>query len=236
MMAMIYPTILALTGGASIVILLTFVIPKFSVIFKEIGGSLPVSTQLIMSLSNGLRDTWFIIFPAVVALLVWIKLYINTENGRFRWDGFKMKVLGDIVRKLETARFCRTLGTLMNSGVPFLQALNNSTDVIGNRIIADAVKGVYQDVKEGKGVAVPFSDAKVFPPLAISMIKVGEETGQLDTMLLKVATAYEKSLRDSVKKFMGVLEPGMILIMGLIIGFIVISMLLAIFSITELPV
>lgn len=236
LMAMIYPVILALTGGASIVILLTFVIPKFSVIFQEIGGSLPLATQLILSVSNGLRATWYILFPAVIVLAVWIKIYINSEKGRHQWDRVKMKVVGDIVRKLETARFCRTLGTLMNSGVPFLQALNNSTDIIGNQIVADAVRRVAKDVKEGKGLAVPFSEAKVFPPLAVSMIKVGEETGQLQTMLLKVAATYEKSLRDSIKKFMGVLEPGMILIMGLVIGFIVISILMAIFSITDLPV
>jgi len=236
LMAMIYPVILALTGGASIVILLTFVIPKFSVIFQEIGGSLPLATQLILSVSNGLRATWYILFPAVIVLAVWIKIYINSEKGRHQWDRVKMKVVGDIVRKLETARFCRTLGTLMNSGVPFLQALNNSTEIIGNQIVADAVRRVAKDVKEGKGLAVPFSEAKVFPPLAVSMIKVGEETGQLQTMLLKVAATYEKSLRDSIKKFMGVLEPGMILIMGLVIGFIVISILMAIFSITDLPV
>ena len=236
LMAMIYPVILALTGGASIVILLTFVIPKFSVIFQEIGGSLPLATQLILSVSNGLRATWYILFPVVIVLAVWIKIYINSEKGRHQWDRVKMKVVGDIVRKLETARFCRTLGTLMNSGVPFLQALNNSTEIIGNQIVADAVRRVAKDVKEGKGLAVPFSEAKVFPPLAVSMIKVGEETGQLQTMLLKVAATYEKSLRDSIKKFMGVLEPGMILIMGLVIGFIVISILMAIFSITDLPV
>jgi general secretion pathway protein F len=121
------------------------------------------------------------------------------------------------------------------SGVPFLQALQNSKDVIGNRVVASAIGAVARDVKEGKGIAVPLTEAKVFPQLALSMIKVGEETGQLDTMLLKVATTYEKSLKDSVKRFMGLLEPAIILTMGLVIAFIVVSMLVAIFGILELP-
>jgi len=143
--------------------------------------------------------------------------------------------MGDIIKKLETARFCRTLGTLLKSGVPILQAMNNARDVISNKVIAAAIDAVSAGAKEGKGIAVPLADTKVFPPLALSMIKVGEETGQLDAMLMKIATTYEKSLNVAIKRFVNLLEPAMILIMGLIIGFIVVAMLLAIFSITELP-
>ena len=139
------------------------------------------------------------------------------------------------MRKLETARFCRTLGTLIKSGVPFLQALNNAKEVIGNRIIADSINAVTKNVREGKGVAGPLIEANVLPQLALSMIKVGEETGQLDIMLLKVATTYEKSLKEAVKRFMSLMEPFIILAMGLVIAFIVISMLVAIFSILDLP-
>ena len=128
-----------------------------------------------------------------------------------------------------------TVGTLLKSGVPLLQALNNSKDVISNQAIASTINAVSKGAKEGKGIAAPLAKAKVFPPLALSMIKVGEETGQLDDMLLKVATTYEKSLRMAIKRFVGLLEPAMILGMALVIGFIVISMLMAIFSITELP-
>jgi general secretion pathway protein F len=143
--------------------------------------------------------------------------------------------MGEIIRKLETARFCRTLGTLLKSGVPLLQALNNARDVINNRVIASAIDSVSAGAKEGKGIAVPLANTNVFPQLALSMIKVGEETGQLDSMLMKVAQTYEKSLNNAIKKFVSLLEPVMILTMGMIIGFIVIAMLLAIFSITELP-
>jgi general secretion pathway protein F len=152
-----------------------------------------------------------------------------------RWDALKLRLMGEVITKLETARFCRTLGTLLRSGVPLLQALKNSQDVLSNQVIASALNRVSKEVKEGKGIALPLSGAQVLPPLALSMIKVGEETGQLDSMLIKVATTYEKSLRLAVKRFIGFLEPALILGMGLIIGFIVLSMLLAIFSITELP-
>ena len=233
--AMVYPLILTVTGGISIIILLTFVIPRFSAIFKEIGGSLPLSTQIILTMSQALRSWWWVLFPVAVLVLAALKLYAGTEQGALRWDELKLRVLGDVVRKLETARFCRTLGTLLKSGVPFLQALGNAKDVIGNRIIAGSVESIARNVREGRGIAGPLMESGVFPQLALSMIKVGEETGQLDAMLLKVAAAYEKALRDAVKRFMSLLEPAIILGMGIIIAFIVVSMLMAVFSILELP-
>lgn len=233
--AMVYPLILTLTGGISIVILLTFVIPRFSSIFSEIGGDLPVSTQVILTISQALRSYWWIVFPMIIAAFALVKFYAGTQKGAYKWDELKLKLLGDVIRKLETARFCRTLGTLLRSGVPFLQALTNAKDVIGNRIVAGSVGAVIKNVREGKGIAGPLIEADAFPQLALSMIKVGEETGQLDTMLLKVAATYEKGLRDAVKRFMSLLEPAIILAMGIIIAFIVVSMLMAVFSILELP-
>jgi len=233
--AMIYPVILGVTGSISIIILLTFVIPRFSILFKEMGGSLPASTQMILCFSAFLRDFWWILLPAGACGIFALWRFVRTERGAAVWDGLKFRFLGDVVGKLETARFCRTMGTLIKSGVPFLQALQNSKDVVGNRVVASAIAAVAKDVKKGEGIAVPLSEAKVFPQLALSMIKVGEETGQLDAMLLKVATTYEKSLKDSVKRFMGLLEPAIILTMGLVIAFIVVSMLVAIFGILELP-
>ncbi|OPY02987.1 MAG: putative type II secretion system protein F [Syntrophorhabdus sp. PtaB.Bin047] len=233
--AMVYPLILTVTGGMSIVILLTFVIPRFSAIFKEIGGSLPLSTQIILTVSQVLRSWWWVLFPVAAVVLVFLRIYAGTDQGALRWDELKLRLLGDVVRKLETARFCRTLGTLLKSGVPFLQALGNAKDVIGNRIMAGSVESITKNVREGRGIAGPLMEAGVFPQLALSMIKVGEETGQLDSMLLKVAATYEKALRDAVKRFMSLLEPAIILGMGIIIAFIVVSMLMAVFSILELP-
>jgi general secretion pathway protein F len=235
MSVMIYPAILLFTGGLSIIILLTYVLPKFSVIFAEIGGSLPLPTTILLAFSNTLKTYWWMAASAVFVLWIIFRNYVRSDTGRYKWDAVKLKLMGDVIRKLETARFCRTLGTLLKSGVPLLQALNNSKDVISNHVISSAIDTVSTGAKEGKGIAVPLANTNAFPPLALSMIKVGEETGQLDTMLIKVAYTYEKSLSVAIKRFVNLIEPIMILAMGLIIGFIVISMLLAIFSITELP-
>lgn len=232
---MIYPTILVITSGLSIIVLLTYVLPKFSVIFDELGSSIPLPTQIVLAMSNALKSYWWIIVLGTIGGWVIFKQYTKSSAGRYKWDIFKLRITGEIIRKLETARFCRTLGTLLKSGVPLLQALNNARDVISNQVIASSIEGVSEGVKQGKGIALPLSNADVFPPLAISMIKVGEETGQLDTMLMRVAVTYEKSLNTAIKRFISLLEPVMIVSMGLIIGFIVFSMLMAIFSITELP-
>ena len=232
---MIYPAILIATSGLSIAVLLIYVLPKFSVIFAELGGALPVPTQVLLAFSNALKNYWWIAGAFCLAGWLMIKNYRRTEAGRYNWDKFKLRLMGDVIRKLETARFCRTLGTLLKSGVPLLQALANAKDVISNQVIATAIDRVSAGAKEGKGIAIPLSDTNVFPPLALSMIKVGEETGQLDTMLLKVASTYEKSLNIAIKRFVSLLEPVMILTMGLIIAAIVISILMAIFSIIELP-
>jgi general secretion pathway protein F len=233
---MIYPTILLTTGSLSIIILLTYVLPKFSVIFDELGGTLPLPTRILLFVSNLLKTYWWIMAAIIVVMFLLFRSYIKSPSGRFKWDSFKLSLFGDLVRKLETARFCRTLGTLLKSGVPLIQALNNSKDVIGNQVIASTIDTVTAGAKEGKGITIPLTETNAFPPLALSMIKVGEETGQLDNMLLKVATTYEKSLNITIKRFVSLLEPVMILTMGLIIGFIVISILIAIFSITELPI
>jgi general secretion pathway protein F len=233
--AMIYPAILIVAGSVSIIILLTYVLPKFSLIFAELGASLPLATKVILTFSNGLKSYWWALLLSLIGGWTVFKSFLKSDTGKYRWDAFKLKLLGEVIQKLETARFCRTLGTLLKSGVPLLQALTNSKDVISNRVIASAIDGVLKGAKEGKGIAVPLSDSHVFPPLALSMIKVGEETGQLDSMLIKVASTYEKSLRVAIKRFVSLFEPAVILGMGLIIGFIVISMLMAIFSMTELP-
>ena len=234
--AMIYPVILLFTGGASIVVLLTWVLPKFSVIFSEMHTQLPASTRMIIGFSEAIASYWWILLACAAGGWVVFRNYVKTPAGRLQWDSFKLKLMGDVIRKIETARFARTLGTLLRSGVPLLQALHNSKDIINNQVIASAIDTVSRGAKEGKGIAAPLAAANVLPALALSMIKVGEETGQLDTMLLKVAVTYEKSLRIAIKRFVSLMEPAMILGMGLIIGFIVLSMLMAIFSITNLPV
>ena len=233
--AMIYPTILVATGGVSIILLLTFVLPRFSVIFAELGSALPLSTQILLSASELLKSYGWLFLLLLIAAGFALRSYVATVTGRRLWDGLKLRLMDDVIRKLETARFCRTLGTMLAGGVPLLEALNNAREVIGNRVIAEAIEAVSTGAKEGRGISNPLSQAGVFPPLALSMIRVGEETGTLDEMLIRVAVSYEKSLKEAVKRFMSLLEPVMILAMGLIIGFIVISMLLAVFSISDIP-
>jgi general secretion pathway protein F len=234
--AMIYPAILLLTGCLSIAILLTFVLPRFSAIFSEMGRALPQPTVILIAVSDFLREYWWILLAFLIFAGLFFKQYARSVKGRRRIDYVKLKLLGDIIRKLETARFCRTLGTLLRSGVSLLHALSNAKDVMGNSVMGSAIDGVIQNAREGRGIGGPISAAQIFPLLAVSMIQVGEETGQLDVMLLKVASTYEESLRNSVKRFISLIEPLLILAMGLVIGFIVIAMLMAIFSITDFPV
>ncbi|MBF0538171.1 MAG: type II secretion system F family protein [Nitrospirae bacterium] len=233
--AMIYPIILMLSGGASVIVLMTYVIPKFSVIFEDLGQTLPLPTQILLKLSDLLISYWWVLVIAIVVVVFLFRWYISSPEGRNSWDAFLLKVFKDIVVKLETSRFCRTLGTLLKSGVPLLEALRNVKDVVSNVVIRQAIDGVIKGAKEGQGITGPIVASNVFPSLAISMIKVGEESGHLDTMLLKVADTYEKALKTTVRRFISIVEPAMILVMGVVVGFIVMSMLMAIFSINEMP-
>lgn len=233
--ALLYPAILVVTGIVSIIVLVTFVLPKFSDIFIDMGTSLPLSTQMLVGFSNLLLSTWWVLL--LIVFIGWFALhnYLKTDRGRYAWDELKLKLMGDIILKLETARFCRTLGALLHSGVPLLKAVRNATDIVSNFAVSSKLNKISSGIKEGKGIARPLSDARIFPQLALSMIKVGEETGQLDTMLMKIADTYEKSLKVSVKRFVSILEPVLILGMGLLTGFIVVSMLMAVFSIMDIP-
>ena len=235
--ALVYPLFLVFVGGASIIILLTFVIPKFSVIFSDMGQAIPFSTRFLLDLSEVLRTYWWVMLGGLVAIFLFLRRYFSTRAGRLRLDRNKLSfpVVGGLVRKIEVARFARTLGTLTKSGVPILQALVLVKDIIGNRVIAKSMEEVYDKVKEGDKLSKPLSDSGIFPSLAIQMITVGEETGRLDGMLLRVAENYEKMVKDTVKRFISLLEPAMILAMGLVVGFVVISMLMAIFSMNEMP-
>jgi general secretion pathway protein F len=234
--AMIYPTILLVASGLVIIFFMTFVLPKFSLIFEELGSRIPLPTQIVLSFSNALKSYWWVILIGCIGGWILFKQYTKSEAGRYKWDAFKLKLLGEVIKKLETARFCRTLGTLLKSGVPLLQALHNSRDVISNLVIASSIDAVSEGAKQGKGIALPLSNANVFPPLALSMIKVGEETGQLDEMLIKVAITYEKSLTTTIKRVMSLIEPVLIVSIAVIIGFIVLSMYMAIMSVAELPI
>ncbi len=235
--AMVYPLFLVLVGGVSITILLTFVIPKFSIIFSDLGAGIPMSTQVLLNFSHFIRYYWWAILGVIGLIFYSYRKYCRTPEGRFKIDKIKirMPVVGELVKKIETARFSRTLGTLIRSGVPILQSLTLVKDIIGNQVVASRMDEIREKVQKGDRLSKPLASTGFFPSLAIQMITVGEETGKLDEMLLKVAENYEKVVRAMVKRFISFLEPAMILVMGLLVGFIVISMLMAIFSINEIP-
>jgi general secretion pathway protein F len=235
--ALIYPIILTLVSGAAVAIILIFVIPKFKLIFMDMGQTLPVLTQFVLGFSQGIIDYWWLILGILVVFYYFFKRYINTAKGRWKWDRMKlnMPILGDLVQKIEIARFTRTLGTLIQSGVPILQAMNIVKDIVGNTVVSKAIGNAQSSIKEGEKISEPLKQSGVFPPLAVHMIDVGEETGQLENMLFKVADTFEVEVRTAVKRLVGLLEPALILLMGFIVGLLVISMLIAIFSLNEMP-
>lgn len=235
--AMVYPLFLVFVGGISIIIMLAFVVPKFAIIFSDLGQAMPLSTQLLLGISHGLRDYWWLIIAVIGTIVYLSKRYVQTPTGRLKTDRMKVNspVIGTLVKSVEAARFTRTLGTLINSGVPILQALRLVQEIITNQLIAGELETVYHRVKEGDNLSAPLFQADIFPPLAVQMISVGEQTGKLDQMLLRVAENYEKTVRNMIKRFVNLLEPVMILAMGLMVGFIVISMLMAVFSMNEVP-
>lgn len=235
--ALVYPIFLVFVGGVSIIILMTFVIPKFSMIFSDMGQAVPLSTRILLGASEGIRRYWWAILLLVAGAVYYLRRYAATPSGKLKLDQRKLKVpvVGDFVKKMEVARFARTLGTLVQSGVPILQAILLVKEIIANKVIANSLQVVYERVKEGDRLSKPLADTGMFPPLAIQMITVGEETGRLDAMLLRVAENYEKIVKNTIQRFVSFLEPAMILFMGLVVGFIVISMLLAIFSMNDIP-
>ena len=234
---MIYPLILMIVSGASIGILVTFVIPRFATIFSDMGQAIPLPTQIILTFSQFVRGFWWVGLGMVAAIYFGLKAYTRDEERRWRWDQFKLRwvVVGDLIKKVEVARFARTLGTLLQSGVSILPAFNLVKEISQNQAISRSISHVHDRLREGKGISKSLEETAVFPPLAVHMIGVGEETGKIDEMLIKVAESYEVSVRMAVRRFVSLLEPMILLIMGGVVGFIVLSILLAITSITEMP-
>jgi general secretion pathway protein F len=234
--ALIYPILLTGVGAASIGILLYFVIPKFASIFEEMGAAIPPATMVMLWLSKMTRTYWWVALGSILTAIVVIRYTIGTPWGRRAWDAIKLKlpVLGTTVLKMEMARFARTLGTLLASAVPLIAGVRIVQDIANNRIVAEGISKIADGAKRGEGVSRPMREAGVFPGLAIHLVEVGEETGRLDTMLLQVADVYEKDVKTSIKALTSVFEPAIILVMGIIVGTVVLSMLMAIFSINEI--
>jgi general secretion pathway protein F len=235
--AMYYPLFLLIVAGVSIILLVTFMIPRFARIFSDMGQAIPLPTQIILSFSQLVRNDWWVGLGIVLLAYFGFKIYTQPEERKLKWDGFKLRwtFLGDLIKKVEVARFSRTLGTLLQSGVSILPALNLVKEISQNRAISRSIGHIHDQLREGKGISGSMEETGLFPPLAVNMIGVGEETGRVDEMLIKVAEAYEENVQNTIKRSVSLLGPGIILIMGIVIGFIVLSMLLTVSTLTEIP-
>ena len=234
--AMIYPIMLMVLAGGSLVLLLVYVIPQFTPIFEELGGDLPLITKIVLAAGGILRNFWWgLIGLTIIAVTLFRRMLADPEK-RLNWDTrvLGMRWVGDLVSKMEIARLTRTLGTLLNNGVPLLSALSIARNVMTNSLLRKSVEATTQEVKTGGGLAHNLAETGHFPKLALQMVSVGEETGQLDVMLLKVADTYDKEVRNTIDRLLAVFTPVVTMLMAVKIGTIVMSVLMAIMGINEL--
>jgi general secretion pathway protein F len=235
--AMYYPIVMLFMGTAVIFLLMTFVVPKITGIFADMHQTLPMVTTILVMVSNFLKSFWWLILILLAVSIAALKyMKDGTETGRRIWDNAKLKIplFGQINRKIAIARFCRTLSTLLQSGVPLLSAMDIVRNIVNNIIIGEAIRQAAKDIEEGKGLSGPLSQSGMFPPLVTEMIAVGEQSGTLEKMLNRIATAYENESQANIMIMTSLLEPIMILVMGLVVGFIVVSILLPIFEMNQL--
>ena len=233
--AAVYPLFVVLASSGIVSFLLARVVPVFAEIFADMGATLPGPTQLLIDIADFMKMKWWILLLMINSTLIAIKLLMKIPPIRNTVDFLSLKIplLGDLITKVAVARFARTLGTLLNSGVPILQALKITKEVIANHTIQKAVQKVHDSIKEGETIAAPLDESKVFPAMVVNMIDVGEETGSLDTMLNKVADIYDGEVEAAVEAMLSLMEPVIILVLGGIIGFIVVALYLPIFSLGD---
>lgn len=231
-----YPILMMFVGGGVLTFLLTYVIPKVTKIFQNYKKELPLPTKILITTSNLLKDNWFLVLVVLILTAYFIKRYINTEKGRERLDRLTLSlpVIGKLSQKIIIARFTRTLSTLLKSGIPLLTSMGIVKNIVNNVIVADAIKDASLSVREGESIADTLKSTGMFPPLVTRMIAVGEKTGELENMLEKVADSYENEVEAMVLGLTSVIEPIMILIMGGVVAFIVISILLPIFELNQI--
>lgn len=230
--AMIYPSVVVGAAGIVSTILLVFVIPTFGEMFADFGAALPVPTQIVINLSNFMCANWHLIFGGLYGSYHFTKKFMATERGKEVCHPIflKMPVFGDIIRKVAVSRFTRTMSTMLNSGVPIIDALTICAKTAGNKVVEREINSVRQSISEGKTLADPLQNSSVFPPMVVQMINVGEATGALDAMLGKIADFYEAEVENAVTGMKQLIEPIMILVLGTLIGGLVIAMYLPIFK------
>ncbi|MDX6658134.1 MAG: type pilus assembly protein PilC [Solirubrobacteraceae bacterium] len=234
--AMTYPIVVLTFAGGVLLAMVAFLVPVFIGVFKQFGGDLPAITKVTVAMSNALTNYWYALILCTVGAVIGFKKWKTSAWGRPQWDRFRLRIpmkIGDIVQKIALARWSRTLSALVAAGVPLLQALDITGKTAGNDVIDQAMRGVIENVKSGGTIAEPLKDSPAFPTMVSHMISVGEETGSLDTMLAKIADFYEDQVDAAVKALTSILEPVMIILVGGIVGFIVISMYMPLFKVYD---
>ncbi len=233
--ALTYPLLLLCITLAVAIFLVTYVLPKFVIVFEDIGASIPLSTQILFNLSAFVNLYWYVFLLALLGFFVFFEFWISTRKGRFQFDRIKLKmpIIGDLIRKTTVSQFAQTLSILVSGGIPILTSLEVVTDTIGNTAVARILKDISATVSGGQSIAQPLGESKVFPEMVVNMVMVGEETGALDKMLVKIADFYNKEVDAAIKTFTKLLEPLLIVFMAALIGFIAISIFLPMAEIME---
>ena len=235
--AMLYPTMVLIFATLVLIGMLMFLVPVFVKIFAQLGGQLPTLTQYVVHASNLIRGDWYILFPLLGATIWGVRRYKRTEQGRQLWDRIKLRLpmkIGDVVLKVTMARFSRTLSTLVAAGVDIIKALEITGQTAGNWVIEDALAGVRARVHEGVPIAQPLIENDIFPPMVSQMVKIGEETGELEKMLGKIADFYEDEVDAAIQSLTSIVEPIMMILVGLMVGVIIIAMYLPMFKMLSL--
>jgi len=234
--ALIYPAFVLAVALVILTLLMVFVVPTFSEMFADLGGDLPVPTKILMLTSSAMRNSWYWIILALVGLGFGYRAFVRHPKNKLLVDSVKLRlpVVGILMQQVAVAHFSRTLGTLLKSGVPILAALEAVRDTVGNDVIAQATMRIHDSIKEGEDVSKQMEASGAFPPLVVRMVSVGEESGELDTMLLQIANDYEEEVDIAVSGLTSLLEPILIVFMGLVVGFIVVAMFLPLFTLAKL--
>ncbi|MEI7868636.1 MAG: type II secretion system F family protein [Candidatus Methylumidiphilus sp.] len=234
--AMIYPAILLTMSAASLLLLLTFVVPQFTEMFESAGKELPVPTQIVVGVAQALRDYWWALPLIFIAITSYFRYQMADRDRRYVWDRrfIHLPLVGDLIKKVTVANFSRTLATLLSNGVTLLTALTIVKDTVTNLLVAEKIDLAVESLKQGGGLTGPLIESGLFPTLAIQMIKLGEDSGHLDQMLDRVATTYDKEVKTAVQRMLALLEPVLIVGLGIMIAGIIISILMAILSVNDL--
>lgn len=236
--ALIYPAILVGVAVLSIAVLLVWVVPQFTQMFEESGKALPLATQIVIAAGDAVQHYWWAMILGAIGIYSWFSRQLQQADTRYKWDKrfLALPLVGDLVAKLEVTRFARTLGTLIGNGVTLLTALSIAKETLNNTVMSEGLSAVATQLKGGQGLGKPLMETGLFPKLAVHMVMVGEETGKLQEMLLRIADIYDREVQNAVKRMLALMEPVLILGLGLVVGGIIMSVLVAILSVNDLAV